>query len=204
MDTKLLFGGFISGLLIAAPLGPLGLLCVHRTLGRGRTAGFISGLGIATADAIYGGLAGLGVAFIDDILTSHGVWFRLFAAIAFCYFGFRLIFSKTLGGKIAKRSNDGARFYFSTFIFTLTNPTTILGFIAIFAILGVVRGGMNILSFVSLVAGVFGGSAAWWFILTGIISAFRKKLVPHTLCKINRILGGTILGLSVLAFFIVK
>jgi threonine/homoserine/homoserine lactone efflux protein len=192
--------GLIIGFSIAAPVGPIGVLCIRRTLAEGRTSGFISGLGAATADGIYGCIAGFGLTFISNFLISQQIWFRLVGGTFLSYLGL-----KTFLARPAEKAASGRRYgfagaYASTFFLTLTNPLTILSFAAIFAGLGVGSAGGNYLFAGLLVLGVFVGSGLWWFILSGIVGGVRTKFNPSSLRWVNRISGIIITGFGLLAF----
>jgi threonine/homoserine/homoserine lactone efflux protein len=133
LDIHFLFQGILIGLSIAAPVGPIGVLCIRRTLSEGRGTGFVSGLGAATADAIYGCVAGFGLTFISDILVSQQTWFRLVGGLFLCYLGIRNFLARPVERAASVGGQGLAGAYASTFILTLTNPMTILSFAAIFA-----------------------------------------------------------------------
>jgi threonine/homoserine/homoserine lactone efflux protein len=199
MEISLFLRGLAIGFSIAAPVGPIGVLCIRRTLAEGRISGLISGLGAATADAVYGCVAGFGLTFISNFLVSQQTWLRLAGGLFLCFLGV-----KTLLAKPAERAADaegtslfGA--YASTFFLTLTNPMTILSFAAIFAGLGLAGTGGSYASAGMLVLGVFIGSALWWLFLSGGAGLFRNKLGTGGLRWINRLSGAIITGFGVLA-----
>jgi threonine/homoserine/homoserine lactone efflux protein len=196
--------GLIIGFSIAAPVGPIGVLCIRRTLAEGRASGLVSGLGAATADAIYGCVAGFGLTFIARLLISQGVWFRLVGGAFLCYLGLRTFLARPAEEAASARGYGLAGAYASTFILTLANPMTILSFAAIFAGLGVGAAGGNYLFAGLLVLGVFMGSALWWLILSGIVGVVRTKLNSHGLRWVNRISGVIITGFGLLAFLSLK
>lgn len=199
MDTAFLVKGLVIGFSIAAPVGPIGMLCMRRTLGNGRVAGLLSGLGAATADAIYGCIAGFGVVFVSTILLTQQVWLRLVGGLFLCYLGARTFLASPEERISATNPLGLAGIYLSTFFLTLTNPMTIISFAAIFAALGVGNTSGSYISAVTLVVGVFVGSALWWLILSSIVSLFRSKLQPGWLKWVNRLSGLVILGFGVLA-----
>jgi threonine/homoserine/homoserine lactone efflux protein len=200
MHIGFLLKGIIFGFSIAAPVGPIGVLCIRRTLAEGRVYGLVSGLGAATADAIYGCIAGFGLAFISDILIGQQMWLRLIGGAFLCWLGVRTFVSRP-AERAASASGEGLLgAYASTLFLTLTNPATILAFAAIFAGLGVVSAaGGNYLSAGMLVLGVFAGSALWWLILSGGVSLFRGRFGPDALRWVNRISGVIIAGFGLLA-----
>jgi threonine/homoserine/homoserine lactone efflux protein len=175
------------------------VLCIRRTLAEGRTSGLISGLGAATADAIYGCIAGFGLTFVSSILISQQVWLRVVGGAFLCYLGLKTFLSKPAEQAASAAGNDLVGAYASTFFLTLTNPMTILSFAAIFAGLGVASTGGNYVSAGVLVLGVFIGSALWWLILSSGVGIFREKFNPHRLQWVNRISGAIITGFGLFA-----
>jgi threonine/homoserine/homoserine lactone efflux protein len=204
VNISFLLRGFIIGFSIAAPVGPIGVLCIRRTLAEGRTSGFISGLGAATADAIYGCIAGFGLTFISSLLMSQQVWFRLVGGAFLCYLGFKTFLARPAEKAASAKGYGLAGAYASTFFLTLTNPMTILSFAAIFAGLGVGSASGNYVFAGLLVLGVFIGSALWWIILSGIVAGVRTKFNPAGLRWVNRISGIIITGFGLLAFLSLK
>jgi threonine/homoserine/homoserine lactone efflux protein len=201
VDFSLLLRGLIIGLSIAAPVGPIGVLCIRRTLAQGRSFGLISGLGAATADAIYGCVAGFGLTFISGFLVDQQVWLRLVGGAFLCYLGVKTLLAKP-SEQIAPVTGPGLLgAYASTFLLTLTNPMTILSFAAIFAGLGIAGTGGSYLSAVTLVLGVFAGSALWWLLLSGGVGLFRVKFTPRALQWVNRISGLVVLGFGMVALW---
>lgn len=200
MDLIILFKGLLIGFSIAAPVGPIGVLCIRRTLLQGRMAGLLSGLGAATADAIYGAVAGFGLTFIAALLINHQFWLKLAGGLFLCYLGAKTLLTKPATQAASAKYNSLIGAYASTFVLTLTNPATIISFAAIFAGLGLAGTAGNYLAAGILVFGVFTGSALWWIALSGGVSLFRAKLNPYRLVWINRISGGVIglFGLLVL------
>lgn len=191
--------GLLIGFSIAAPVGPIGVLCIRRTLAEGRAAGFVSGLGAATADAFYGAIAAFGLTFVSSLLVREQVWLRLVGGLFLIHLGIRAFTSEP-----APLRGDGARSltlgsaYLTTLALTLTNPMTILSFAAIFAGLGVVAA-RDYATAGALVAGVFSGSALWWLILSGAAGMVRTRLRPETLRWVNRAAGVVITAFGVVA-----
>ena len=197
MDITYLLKGLIIGFSIAAPVGPIGVLCIKRTLASGRVMGLLSGLGAATADAFYGCIAAFGLTFLSNFLVQQQLTLRVVGGAFLCYLGIRALFSKP--SKVTTTSNSGSLLsaYGSTFLLTLTNPLTILSFAAIFAGLGLVNANSSYTSAGFMVLGVFLGSTSWWFILSGVTSLLTSRLNPSRLTWVNRISGGIILGFGI-------
>ncbi len=199
MDINFLLRGFIIGFSIAAPVGPIGVLCIRRTLAEGRASGLISGLGAATADAIYGCIAGFGLTFISSILIDRQIWLRLIGGVFLCYLGFKTFLTKPAESSVSTQENGLIGAYFSTLFLTITNPMTILSFGAIFAGLGLAGTGGSYANAGVLVLGVFIGSALWWFIISFGVSMFRVRLNSYSLQWINKISGVIIIAFGLLA-----
>ncbi|MFH1102531.1 MAG: LysE family transporter [Pseudomonadota bacterium] len=189
------------GFSIAAPVGPIGVLCIRRTLSDGRAYGIVSGLGAAAADAVYGCIAGFGLTFVSNLLIEQQRWLRLGGGIFLCYLGLRTFLSRPHSQEAASGGNGLFSAFASTFFLTLTNPITIISFAAIFTGLGIVSAQGDYFSAGILVAGVFLGSGLWWFILSGIVSFFRTQFDSHKMGWINRLAGIVIAGFGLLALF---
>src|SRR5436190_19430342 len=199
MDASLLLKGLLIGFSIAAPVGPIGVLCIRRTLAQGRAAGLISGLGAASADAVYGCIAGFGLTFISGMLISQQSWLKLLGGAFLCYLGIRTLLAQPAERAAAAGGMGLAGAYTSTFFLTLTNPTTILSFVAVFAGLGLASMGGDYAAAAVLVLGVFAGSALWWLLLSGGVGLFRASFDPRAMRWVNRISGGVITAFGVLA-----
>lgn len=184
---ELFLQGLILGLSIAAPVGPIGVLCIRRTLADGRMSGLASGLGAATADAIYGCVAAFGLTFISGFMLDQKLWLGLLGGAFLCYLGVRTFFSQPAQQAALAQGQGLAGAYGSTFFLTLTNPMTILSFMAMFA--GIVRGSTDYSSAAMIVLGVFAGSATWWLMLSGGVSLFRARFDLNALRWVNRISG---------------
>lgn len=200
MDFFFLLKGIALGFSIAAPVGPIGILCVRRTLTEGRTYGLASGLGAATADAIYGMVGGFGLTFISSLLVSQRTWLNLAGGVFLCYLGVRTFLARPAGLAATARQQGGLLgAYVSTFLLTLTNPMTIMFFAAVFAGLGVANAPGAYLASGWLVLGVFLGSAVWWLILTSGVSLFLGRFGSNHWLWINRSSGLVLLGFGVMA-----
>jgi threonine/homoserine/homoserine lactone efflux protein len=198
LDFNFLASGIIIGFSIAAPVGPIGVLCIRRTLAEGRLHGLISGLGAATADAIYGCIAAFGLTFISDLLVQQQLWLRLFGGVFLCLLGAKTLFAKPSEKSPQEKKAGLLGAYGSTFFLTLTNPMTILSFAAIFAGVGLGSAVADYGSAALLVFSVFAGSALWWLILSGTVGLLRKKVTLSVLKWINRVSGAIITGFGVL------
>ncbi len=195
----MLLRGMIIGFSIAAPVGPIGVLCIRRTVAQGRAAGFVSGLGAASADAIYGCIAGFGLTLVSGFLVAQQTWIRLVGGLFLCYLGVRAFLVEPSARALSPQARRLAGAYASTFLLTLANPMTILAFAAIFAGLGLAEVGRDHASAATLVLGVFCGSVLWWLALSGMASLLRERLDARALRWVNRISGLVVTGFGLAA-----
>ncbi len=194
--------GLIIGFSIAAPVGPIGVLCIRRTLAEGRLTGFLSGMGAASADMFYGAVAAFGLTAIQNVLLGQSGWLRIVGGMFLLYLGVKTFFSKPSEGSL--KSSRGGLFgaYLSTFLLTITNPLTILSFLAIFAGLQLAETNGDYASATLMVLGVFLGSAAWWLALSMGVSLLREKFTPALLTWVNRLAGVIIFGFGLAALIL--
>lgn len=201
MDISLFPRGLVIGVSVAAPVGPMAVLCMRRTVAYGRLTGFTSGLGIASADALYGAIAAFGLTSLSTFLVSLQDVVRIVGGLFLIFLGARTFRSQAAETARASGELKGghAGAYLSTLGLTLTNPSTILSFAAIFSGFGIVSDSGRTASAAALVAGVFIGSCLWWLVLTGITAVLRSKLTPPRLTLVNRISGVVILAFGGIA-----
>jgi threonine/homoserine/homoserine lactone efflux protein len=187
--------GFFIGFMVAAPLGPIGIIALQRTISKGYLSGLFSGLGISTADAIYGSIAAFGVTALSSLLLAQQSWLRLLGGIVVCGFGIR-IYSQAASQKIATSTDHKSCFgaYISALFLTLMNPALIISFTAIFASLEIVYTSLNYFSTLLLIVGVFSGSAIWWVFLSGMASRLKSRLTESFIQKFNHITGALIVA----------
>lgn len=191
--------GLVIGISIAAPVGPIGILCIRRTLAQGKWAGFISGLGAATADATYGALAALGISFVTNVIVSLQDWTRVIGGVFLIFVGFKTFFSPATTVSFSTSVKDYVGNFLSTFLLTITNPMTILFFAAIFSGLSLAKLTAQSGSYLCVIAGVFTGSALWWLVLSQTASLIKVWHNQKVLVWVNRISGLIILGFGVIS-----
>jgi threonine/homoserine/homoserine lactone efflux protein len=199
MEWSLFIKGFIIGFSIAAPVGPIGILCIQRTLSGGNIQGLVTGLGAASADALYGFVAAFGLTFISNFLVDQSTWFRIIGGLFLCYLGIRAFLRKPQKQTVSVVNSTNFSAYATTFFLTLTNPMTILFFAGIFAGLGIVSESIHYASAGLMVIGVFSGSGAWWLLLSGATSMFRNKISEGKLALVNKFSGLIILAFGIVA-----
>jgi threonine/homoserine/homoserine lactone efflux protein len=191
----------LIGFSIAAPVGPIGVLCIRRTLASGWLTGLVTGLGAATADACYGLLAASGLTLASVFLVQQQARLSLLGGLFLCFLGVRTLLSRPAEAAAQVNRTGGGLLgaYLSTFFLTLTNPMTILSFVAIFAGLGLAGSRGSSLSAGLLVAGVFAGSACWWLLLSAGVSRLSTRLTPASLLWVNRAAGLIIFAFGLVA-----
>ncbi|MFZ4640885.1 MAG: LysE family translocator [Nodosilinea sp.] len=199
MEIGYFLKGLALGLAIAAPVGPIALLCIGRTLTQGQGIGLATGLGAATADGLYGSIAAFGLVTLAQPFIHQALWLKMGGGLALCCLGIA-----TLRSKSVARKNSGPRpgwwvAYGSTFLLTLSNPATMVSFIAIFASLGLGNPNQAWSSALAMVMGVWGGSALWWLCLTWGVTLFSSYLTPTRLIWLNRGAGVVLLVFGVTA-----
>ncbi len=201
MTTDFLIKGLIIGFSIAAPVGPIGVLTIKRTLTEGRISGFVTGMGAAMADTVYGIIAAFGLTVISSFLLTNEFWIKLIGGLFLLFLGVKSFVTKP-ASKAANVDSKGLfNNFISTFFLTVTNPTTILSFLAIFAGLGLGTTKTDYSSSMTLVLGIFIGSALWWLILSSIVSFFQDKITTNKLIWINRLSGLIIISFGLFALY---
>lgn len=205
----LLLQGVIIGILIAAPVGPVGVLCIRRTIKDGWPAGLIAGSGAALADALYGAVAAFGIVYVSDFILDNQVMLKLLGGGLLMIIGAKMIYDRSpevTNTNIEPETEDlhlqqnPFSEFIATFLITLTNPGTIIAFIAIFAGLGITNYGDKPILASVLVAGVFIGALAWWTSLNLFVGRFDHKIGINIQRRINLISGSVILAFAGVVF----
>ena len=195
MRGELLLKGLAFGFLLAATVGPMWVLCLRRTLASGALAGLVSGMGIATADGLYGAVAAFGLTAVSGFLLAHAFWIGLAGSAFLLYLGVKTLMAKPEIVEKEEGPISLSAAFLSTLGLTLTNPPTLLAFAAIFAGLGLASS-TDYAAAAWIVLGVFLGSAAWWIILAAAAGRLRGRLGPGLARAINVISGVSILGFA--------
>lgn len=192
MEFVIFFKGIFVGFTLAVPIGPIGLLCIHQTLSKGRFPGLIIGFGGATVDLIYSGIATFGLKVISDTLYNQRNWIRIISGVIFLILGIRILFKKYKIDNIPTESNGKLKSYLATVLLTLTNPLTIFAFISLFAIIGI-SSELSHFSSTVLASGVFFGSLLWFFLINSTVTRFKDKFNLNLSIWVNRITGSLII-----------
>ena len=201
IGLSLLSKGLMAGLAIAVPVGPVNVLCASRTLRKGRLSGLISGFGAATADALYGGIAGFSITFLIQFLEREEFWIRVLGGLLLMAIGVMYFRKPAQAASLSGDDSSSQSDFSSTLLLTLTNPTTVLSFLAVLAGLGMGDSRAWWLTFL-LVGGIFCGSMLWWVILVLIVNRFRDRFDQRAMRGMNRIAGLAIGGFGVVTFLI--
>ena len=196
MELLLFCKSMLLGLAVAAPLGPIGVLCINRALERGFWAGVAGGLGTALADAIYACLAAIGFSALTATLATLAPWLKLAGGLFMLWLGWKSLRSNLRRAAEPARTSEFRGLsgtIAATFLLTLTNPVTIFSFAALFAGLGLTDspGATNALA---VVAGVFLGSLLWWFLLSGGVALAQRRLPEGFSLCVSRMSGLVLMG----------
>lgn len=228
MNTaEFFFKGLMVGFLVAAPVGPVAIICIHRTIAHGRLAGYLCGLGATLADTVFAAIAALGLGFLATELIANQAWFRIGGGILLIALGLRLALSKRLTRRAEAQERQEERGedhngegeeaavrqptqrienhignFASAFAVMITNPITLVSFAAIFAAIDISKIGEKTLWAFSLIAGVFTGGALWWTILITVSSLFRHRINEQGILWVSRAAGVLVLisGIVILFF----
>lgn len=199
MDAAVLLKGLIIGFAMAVPIGPLGVLCIRKTLVEGRARGIVLGIGAATVDALYSGIAAFGLTFVQDTIESHAFWVRLIGGLLLLLLGIRTIRVRRADPLKVFDSHGVLGVYVSSCLIALTNPTTIFAFLAVFAAFGLAHDRGSVEACL-LMLGVFTGSALWFVTLGSIATVFHGSVTAGGMRWVNKIAGVLIIVSGILLF----
>ncbi len=192
--------GLAAGFALAAPIGPVAMICVRRALARGRLQGFAAGLGAAVADMMFGAIAGLGLTVISTFIIAHEVAIGLIGGIIVLAVGLLTYGAPVLMADGLLNVQSLRRDFMTAFSMAITNPATMFAALGVFAAFGPTHAQTGPHDAFALVTGVFGGSAAWWLILAGTAGSWRGSMMGRGLARLNRFSGALIIlsGVAVL------
>ena len=197
--VDIIYKGILIGVIVSAPMGPIGLLCVQRTLNKGRWHGFFSGIGAAFSDVFYAGIISLGLGFIIDFITANQYPLHIIGSILLMVFGIYVFRSNPFKRLHAKNENHDSysQATVTAFFLTLSNPLIIFLYIALFARLNFIVREEKLFSILLGLASIFVGAVSWWLLITFLVGKLRKKINFRGLLIMNRIVGTLIIILSV-------
>ena len=204
MVVDYVLDGVLIGLLATIPLGPIGVLCIQRTLSKGRWSGLISGLGAATSDSIYAVIASFSLSYVVNFIEKQMLWLQIFGVVLLLFLGLRIFYSNPAVELRRQRNktNSYLQDFASTFFLTISNPLYVFLFIGFFAGFRIVEAKNHIAYQLLVVLGVFLGASLWWFLLSSVVNLFRSKINLRRLWWINKIAGGAIVVLVIIAFVV--
>lgn len=185
--------GMIIGIVASAPMGPVGVLCIQRTLNKGRAYGFVTGTGAALSDILYALLTGYGLSFLYDIINNQTalLWMQLIGAGIMFFFGLHTYRTNPMKNKrnVSHNKSSLVRNGITGFFITLSNPTIILLFLGLFTPLNFMLPEqpffMQCIGYMS----IFGGAVLWWFFITYVVSKLRERFDVRGVRVINRVIG---------------
>lgn len=196
----LLIEGLVIGFVASILPGPIGVLCIQRTINNSRKSGFISGLGAASADTIFALIAVFALSYVTAFLADKMYWVQTIGGMVVMLLGFTICIKKVARPHQSRQSGSFSNLtnYLSVMLLTLTNPLYIFTFLLLFAAAGIKPDEAHMMSNLCLILGVFVGTSSWWFLLTWTINKLRKKFNFRSLWWINKIAGGIIIALGAL------
>ena len=207
MLLTFLLKGILVGLVIAVPVGPVGIMCIRRTIFEGRLVGLVSGFGAATADAVFGIIAGFGITAVADLLLGYQELLSGIGGCVLVLIGGNNLLTKAQPQLDSPPDPESLSWDFlSTFLLTLANPVTIFAFAGIFAAIGLSGQEATFDRAAILVLGVWVGSLLWWLALSFGLASFARLLEARYLAWVNRASGGILLlsGTALLASLIIE
>ena len=202
MSLRLLWEGLVIGIAVSVPLGPLGMLCIKRTVNKNWKSGFFSGLGIAVSDLIYAIIAGFSLTMIIEFIRRYELFFKILGALMVILLGLYIFLSNPTKD-IQKYKRKGSSYFqdfFTAFLLTVSNPLSVFVFLAIFTSYSLVLQLSQLFEAFLIISGIFLGGASWWFVLTGLANLFRHKLTIDTLWWANKIIGLGVILIAVALF----
>jgi threonine/homoserine/homoserine lactone efflux protein len=201
MGIELYLKGIAIGLMVSIPLGPIGVLCIQRTLNKGRRSGFVSGLGASVADTFFALVAGYGMSMVITFIKAQHIYFQVIGGSIIMYLGIHIFFTNPVKQLRLQRmsQNKLSQDFLSVLLLTVSNPMAIFFFLAMFAGVNLASGPMNVFFIGLVVGGVTTGSVSWWFILTTIVNIFRHKFRLKAIWWMNKISGLLIFFLGIAA-----
>jgi len=202
MDFLLFIKGIFIGLSASIPLGPVGLVCIQKTLNSRRTNGVVAGIGAALADTFFAVVAAFGISAVHNFIETQQLYLRLVGGLILLLLGLKFFLTNP-AIQIRKQRNKNNNLwadFASVFLLTLSNPLTVFVFGAVFAGFGIIPRENNWYNMIMLISGVFCGAVLWWFTLVNIINIFRKKFRLRRLWWMNKIMGVIIIAFGIFAF----
>lgn len=195
--------GLLIGILISAPMGPIGMLCIQRTLNKGRWPAFYTGIGAALSDIVYCLLTGLGISFITDFIEQNQSELQILGSIVLIAFGLYL-FRKNPTRSLTPAVESGNKFwtnFVTGFLFTFSNPLILFFIIGLFARFNFIQQDDLAYHYIAGYISIFIGAILWWYIVTLFVNSVRNHFNVRSMWIINRIIGSVLIGMAIFGFF---
>lgn len=189
----------LIGVLISAPMGPIGMLVIQRTLSKGRWPAFCTGIGAALSDLIYCLLCGLGISFITDFIETHQFGIQMVGGAVLAAFGIFLMRKNPTRALRTSESAPPANYWqdiASGFFLTVSNPLILFFIIGLFARFNFILPEYGLHHYITAYATIFGGAVLWWYLITFLVSVLRKRINVRSLWLVNRIIGLVLIGMA--------
>lgn len=199
MWIEIFIRGILTGLVVSMfSIGPVGALCIQRTLSKGQRSGFLSGLGAATADTTYAVIAFFALSFVQNFLEQNNLWFKLLGGVCIIAIGIYIFLQNPVVQIRRNRAGKSNlwRDFLSVFLLTIANPAVTLIFVGLFGMFGISNDAGDV-NGVAMILGVICGTAGWWFLFTVILNIYSKRLRPRHLLWMNRVMGAFIILLGI-------
>lgn len=199
----MLWRGLAVGVLVSAPMGPVGMLCIQRALHRGRCAGLYTGVGAAVSDLLYCLITGFGLSFIEDFLKQNESIITLVGSAVLIAFGVYLLRSNPSKGLRTPQENRGSIYknILTGFLFTVSNPLILFLIIGLFARFNFLAPELQYYHYLVGYAGILAGALAWWWLVTAFVDKVRAHFNLRSMWLVNRIIGGIILCFALVGIF---
>ena len=200
MPILLILKGLLIGIMVSVPIGPVGVVCIQRTINRGLKSGFVSGLGAASADTLYAIIACFGLGFLINFIQKQIYWIQFIGAIILILIAIKIFYTNP-AVEIRNTKNKKVKpmeEYISIFFITLSNPSVFFIFIALLASLKVFTGKFSYLPGLFVISGIFGGAMLWWYILSNLVHKFRSKIKLKNIWWLNKIMAVMVFAFGVI------
>lgn len=202
--STIILTGFLIGFVLSIPVGPIAVLCIQRTLNRGKYHGWITGIGASTSDVFYAALAIFGLSFVVDFINTHEMIIEIIAAVVFVFLGIKLYKENPSANLSTEnvRKESYLQDYLTAFGLTISNPLIIFLFITVFAQTEFVNSQTSIYQIVIALVSVFIGACTWWFLLTSLVNLLRNKINVRGLGLLNKLSGGMLIILAIVGLIV--
>lgn len=196
-----LMRGFAIGVLISAPMGPIGMLVIQRTLDKGRWPAFFTGIGASISDLFYCILTGAGIAFITDFIASQQLWLQLLGSVAIAIFGIYLFRKNPTRRQLPRKDVPEANTYWKDivtgFLLTVSNPLILFFIIGLFARFNFLLPEFRYYHYISGYLSIAVGALSWWFLVTFLVNKMRAHFNVRSLYLVNRIIGSLLVAFAI-------